>query len=141
MEDYQFVVFRIDNREFAVDINKVNTIEKIPCITRVPGAPYFVMGVINLRGEVIPVVDTRKRMDLSPKPFDDESRIIIISLEECVVGITADSATEVVSVSEELIDRDFAITGAKDDDFIEGVARLDQRIIIILDINKLLKTA
>ncbi|HQD41219.1 MAG TPA: chemotaxis protein CheW, partial [Bacillota bacterium] len=60
---------------------------------------------------------------------------------DCVVGITADSATEVVSVGEELIDRDFAITGAKDDDFIEGVARLDQRIIVILDINKLLKTA
>lgn len=141
MADYQFVIFKIDDREFAVDINKVNTIEKIPCITRVPGAPYFVMGVINLRGEVIPVVDTRKRMDMNSKPFDDESRIIIINLEDCVVGITADSATEVLSVGEELIDRDFATTGVKDDDFIEGVARLDQRIIVILDINKLLRTA
>ena len=141
MADYQFVVFRIDEREFGVDINKVNTIEKIPLITRVPGAPYFVMGVINLRGEVIAVVDTRKRMGMDPRPFDDESRIIIMNMEDCVVGITADSATEVVSVSEEQIDRDFAASGAKDDDFIEGVARLDQRIIVILDVNKLLKTA
>lgn len=141
MADYQFVVFKIGDREFAVDINRVNTIEKLTGITRVPGAQYFVMGVINLRGEVIPVVDTRKRMGMDSRYFDDESRIIITNTEDSVVGITADSATEVVMINEELIDRDLAFTGAKDDDYIGGVARLNERIIVILDLEKLLKIA
>jgi purine-binding chemotaxis protein CheW len=141
MEANQFVVFKIEDREFAVDINRVNTIEKVSSITRVPGAQYFVMGVINLRGEVIPIVDTRKRLGMGPRPFDSESRIIILNMTDYIVGITADSATEVVMVNSDMIDKSLDFTGGKDDGYIEGIARIDDRVIVILDLERLLNNA
>ncbi len=139
MPDNQFVVFRIEEQEFAVDINKVKTIEKITTITRVPGAQHFIMGVINLRGEVIPVIDIRKRMGMQPRQFDSESRIIIINLDDIEVGLTADSATEVVNIGQDYIDNNLDFAGDIDDSFIEGIGRIEDRIIVILDLKRILK--
>ncbi|MDD2573180.1 MAG: chemotaxis protein CheW [Bacillota bacterium] len=137
----QYVVFEIEDREFAVDIERVKTIEKVTEITRVPGTQDFVMGVINLRGDVIPVIDTRKRMDLGDRDFDSESRIIIMNVDDMEAGITADSATEVIGIERDLIDSNLDFSGDRDDGFIKGVARLQERIIVILDLEKLLRLA
>ncbi|MGI6703203.1 MAG: chemotaxis protein CheW [Clostridia bacterium] len=135
----QYVVFEIEGREFAVDIDSVKTIEKVTEITRVPGTQDFVMGVINLRGEVIPVINTRKRMELEDRGFDSESRIIIINAGDGEVGITADSATEVLSIDRELVDADPEFFGGGNDSYIKGIARLGERIIVILNLERLLE--
>lgn len=135
----QYVIFRTEDREFGIDIDKVKTIEKITAITRVPGAQDFVMGVINLRGEVIPVFDARKRMGLKEREFDKESRIIILSIDDMEVGITADTATEVIDIEADLIDSGTEFTLSRDDSYIDGIVRVKDRIIAILNLEKLLK--
>lgn len=139
MPTNQYVVFQIENRGFAIEIDKVKTIEKVTKITRVPGAKDFVIGVINLRGEVIPVFDTRKRIGLGERCFDNESRIIILNIEDMEIGITADIATEVIHVDRDSIDGNPDFAADRDDGYIKGIVRLHERIIAILDLKKLLK--
>jgi purine-binding chemotaxis protein CheW len=139
MAEKQYVVFDINGQEFAIDINRVKTIEKITPVTRVPGAQDFIIGVINLRGEVIPVVDMRKRMDMEPREFDDESRIIIVTVNEMEVGMTADSATEVINIEDEHIDNNLDFTRNIEHSFVEGVGKADNRIVVILNLEKILR--
>lgn len=137
----QYVLFKLQEQEYAVDINKVKTIEKIESITRVPGAEDFVKGVINLRGEVIPVIDIRKRLSLGSIELNDESRIIIVKLEDLEVGMMVDSASEVVRIREEDIDKNPDYYSEVDECVIEGIGKIGDRIVVILDIPKVLKIA
>ncbi len=136
----QYVVFKIGDREFAIEIDNVKTIEKITEITPVPGARDFVKGVINLRGEVIPVFNTRERIGLKDKGFDDESRIIIINVKDIEIGITADTAKEVIDVEDDLIDAGTEFAGGKGDNYIKSIIKFRERIIGVMDLEKLLNT-
>jgi len=139
MNNNQYVLFKLDNHEFAIDINKVRTIERVTSITRVPGALDFVKGVINLRGEVIPVVDIRKRLELQQKEMDDETRIIIVKVEDLEIGMVVDEAYEVVTIEEEDIDKNIYNSKEIDEKLVKGVGRIADRIVVILDIRSLLK--
>ena len=137
----QYVIFKLDNEFYGIQINYVETIEKVHEITRVPNTPNYVKGVINLRGEVVPVVDLRKRFKLEDRNVTDESRIIILSIEEVVVGLLVDNSSEVLTIGEDSIDNTSNLVNSFDDDYIKGIGKFDTRMIIIVDISKILGIA
>lgn len=134
----QYVVFKLNDESYGLLIEYVETIEKFTEITRVPNAPYYISGVINLRGEVIPVVDLRKRFQLNNINISDENRIIVLAFEEINVGILVDSCSEVVTLDSNQIDKAYDLVSSFEDDYIQGIGKFNDRMIIIVDIPKLL---
>ncbi|MBM7613682.1 chemotaxis protein CheW [Alkaliphilus hydrothermalis] len=141
IENNQFVIFRLENEDYGLPINFVETIERVSEITRVPNAPYYIIGVLNLRGEVVPVIDLRKRFSLGGKEIGDETRIIILSLEEMVVGILVDGSSEVLTIENDMIDHTTSLVNTFDDDYINGIGKVNERMIIIVDVYKMLGVA
>lgn len=135
----QFVEFRIGEEEYGIDILQVKTIERMMPITRVPKAPNFVEGVINLRGEIVPVIDLKKRFDLPSGETTDNTRIIIVSVDDITVGMIVDSATEVVQLTQDAIEPAPPITGSIDSNYLDGVGKIEGRLLILLNVAKLLK--
>ncbi|QUH26302.1 chemotaxis protein CheW [Serpentinicella alkaliphila] len=133
----QYVVFNLENEYYGVNINYVETIEKVSAITRVPKAPYYVKGVINLRGEVVPVIDIRKRFNLPDSDITDNTRIIILSVEEMIMGIIVDSSSEVITISKDLIENTSNLINSSEDDYINGIGKIENRMIILLDVHKI----
>ncbi|MDQ0860105.1 purine-binding chemotaxis protein CheW [Bacillus sp. V2I10] len=107
-------------------------------ITRVPGTEPFVKGVINLRGIVTPIIDLRTRFDMQQEPFSDSSRIIVAVLDQYEVGLIVDAANDVIDLEMDEIEPAPEVVGAVKADYVEGVAKIDRRLIIILDLNKVL---
>ncbi|RMG87875.1 MAG: purine-binding chemotaxis protein CheW [Candidatus Dadabacteria bacterium] len=139
-EILQLVTFHAGDEEFGVNILEVREINRMMEITRVPHAPGFVEGVVNLRGQVIPVVDLRKRFGLPPRERDRSTRIVVVELGEKVVGFIVDSVSEVLRVPERLVEPPPPIVGGVDRQYIQGVVKLDDRLLILLDLRKLLGT-
>jgi purine-binding chemotaxis protein CheW len=134
----QIVVFRLAQEEYGVDIQQVREIIKVADITKVPKAPEFIEGVINLRGQITPVMDLRKRLELPETGREDETRIIITELDKNVVGMVVDSVTEVYRLPEKNIDPTPTISSEVGAEFIKGVGKLEDRLLILLDLNKIL---
>lgn len=135
----QYVVFKLDDENYGIPIKYVETVEKLTKITRVPNAPHYINGVINLRGDVIPVMDLRKRFGLEHISVTDDSRIIVLSVDEVSVGILTDSCSEVITLDKEQIDETYGLTISFEDDYVEGIGKFDERMIIILHVPELLK--
>ncbi|MDN5330924.1 MAG: purine-binding chemotaxis protein CheW [Tepidanaerobacteraceae bacterium] len=135
----QFVVFKLGQEEYAVDIMHVNTIERMMPITRVPKAPDYVEGVINLRGEIIPVIDLKKRFGLASGEVTADTRIIIVMLDDLTVGMIVDSATEVVQLPQDSIEPPPSVAGNISSDFLEGVGKIGDRLLIILNLEKIMR--
>ncbi|SES79178.1 chemotaxis protein CheW [Anaerobranca gottschalkii] len=138
MNEQKFVIFRLDTEEYALDILKVQGIERMLPITRVPKTPKFVEGVCNLRGSIVPVVDLRQRFNLPEKEKDDNTRIIVVSLADVKVGLIVDSANDVITLKSEDIEPTPSVIDSIDTKFISGVGKLGERLIIILDLEKIL---
>ncbi|MFZ5966568.1 MAG: chemotaxis protein CheW [Bacillota bacterium] len=136
--DNQYVVFELDNEFYGIDIHRVATIEKVMDITRVPHASEYVQGVINLRGEVVPVVNLRKAFHLPQIEYNDETRIIIVSVEDIVVGLLVDSSSEVLQLHEDEIDDAQNVVNNIEYNYIKGIGKKDGRIIILLDLKTVL---
>lgn len=136
--EQQYVLFKLDNEFYGIDILQVETIEKVMDITRVPHALPYVQGVINLRGEVVPVINLRKRFNLPEAAFDEESRIIIVSIEDMIVGLLVDSSSEVIQLEDGDIDEAPELGDQKDKGYIKGIGKKENRIIILLDLKKIL---
>lgn len=136
-DERQLVVFSLLNEDYGIDIYKVQEIIQYRDITFVPKAPPFVKGVINLRGKIIPVIDLKERFNLQEKEITPDTRIIVVEISSQIVGLIVDSVTEVLRIPRDSIEPPPPVTtiGA---DFIEGVGKLDERLIIILDIDKIL---
>ncbi|GAQ26233.1 MULTISPECIES: chemotaxis protein CheW [Tepidanaerobacter] len=135
----QFVEFKLSDEEYGIDILQVKTIERMMPITRVPKTPDFVEGVINLRGEIVPVIDLKKRFDLPPGEVTDSTRIIIASIDDITVGMIVDAATEVIQLSQDDIEPAPPIIGGIDANYLDGVGKIDGRLLILLNVAKLLK--
>ena len=135
----QLVTFRIGEEEFGVDILRVQEIIRIMEITRVPKAPDFVEGVINLRGKVIPIIDLRKRFGLEVKEHDKHTRIIVIEMNNMIVGFVVDAVSEVLRIPADTVEPPPpAVMGGIDSEYISGVGKLEDRLLILLDLDKLL---
>lgn len=137
-DDLQIVTFRVGEEEFSVSILKVQEIIRMSEITKVPRSPDFVEGVINLRGKVIPVIDLRKRFGLPTAERDNDTRTIVVDCEGKVVGLIVDSVTEVLRLSKNTVEPPPDIVGGVDSEYISGVGKLEDRLVILLDIDKVL---
>ena len=134
----QLVTFSIDEEEFGVNILKVQEIIRIIEITRVPRSPEFVEGVINLRGRVIPIVDLRRRFGLAAIAHDKDTRIIVIELNSLVVGFIVDAVSEVLRIPADTVEPTPPVAAGVDSEYISGVGKLQDRLLILLDLDKLL---
>lgn len=134
----QLIVFRLGNEEYGVDIQQVREIIKITDITNVPKAPDFIEGVINMRGQIIPIMDLKKRLELQKTEKGEDTRIIITEVGENVVGMIVDSVSEVNRLPEKDIDPTPNISTDVDADFINGVGKIEDRLLILLDLGKIL---
>jgi len=137
----QLVSFFLGDEEYAVDVLRVQGIDRVTEITRVPRAPEFVEGVINLRGKIVPIIDLRRRIGLPSKPPDRESRIIVVEMGREVVGLRVDSVREVLRVPRSLTEPPPDMANAENNDFVEAVGKLDDRLILILNVDRILDSS
>ncbi len=137
-EILQLVSFKIANEEFGVDILNVQEINKMTQITKVPNAPDFVEGVINLRGRVIPIIDLRTRLKLEKKEHDKETRIIVVEIANKTVGFIVDAVKEVLRIPTSIIEPPPQLATGIDSDFIRAVGKLEDRLLILIDLEKVL---
>ena len=137
--DDQYIVFRLEEQEFGIGIDKVDEIIPPEEVTSLPGTADFIEGMINLRGEVIIIVDLRRRLNFKEAPLD-ETRIMVVELERAKVGFIVDDASEVIKISsDEITAPSGGVAGIKDE-YLAGIARLEERLVILLDLDKLLST-
>lgn len=134
----EFVIFKLDGEYYGLNIHNVENIEKRFDITRVPHSKPYVKGIINLRGNVIPIVDLRARFHLPMVEPTDETRIIIINHQELKIGMIVDSSSETIQLSENDIDIAPAIKASQDEDFVKEIGKHNNRIIMLIDLKKVL---
>ncbi|NLK97242.1 chemotaxis protein CheW [Defluviitalea saccharophila] len=137
-ESKQYVVFKLGNEEYGIDIQKVQIIERIQNITRVPKSPYFIKGVINLRGEIIPVMSLRSKFDLEEDEYNDETRIIIVEIEDSKIGMIVDQVKEVLQISTEAIENVQGFTSDINFNFIQGVGKVNDHIVTLLNLKSII---
>lgn len=137
-EVFQWVTFKLENETYGVNVMQVQEVLRYTEIAPVPGAPDYVLGIINLRGNVVTVIDTRLKFGLMPAEVTDSSRIIIIEAEKQVVGILVDSVAEVVYLKASEIDPAPSVGTEESARFIQGVSNRKEDLLILVDLNKLL---
>jgi chemotaxis signal transduction protein len=141
MSEVQLVTFMLGAEEFGVPISQIQEIDRLGRITKVPNAAQFIEGITNLRGEVIPVLDTRRRFELEAKPSDDRTRIIIVDLGGIKTGLVVDSVREVLNLArKDIAPPPEAIGSGIDQQFISGIGKVDagKRMIVLLDVERIL---
>jgi len=134
----QLVTFTLEKEEYAVNILNVQEINRITEITKVPNAPDYVEGVINLRGKVIPVINLRKKFGLYNKDTDDSSRVIIMDIQGITYGLVVDSVSEVLRIPSDIVEPPPPMASSMSSMFIKGIAKLENRLIILIDIDGLM---
>ena len=135
----QLVTFNIAEEEFGVDILSVQEIIRLMQITTVPRAPACIEGVINLRGKVIPVIDMRKRFNLPAVKRDSHTRIIVMEFGAKIVGFLVDAVSEVLRIPASTVEPAPAVVSGVGSEYIRGVGKLDDRLLILLDLDSLLE--
>jgi purine-binding chemotaxis protein CheW len=134
----QLVSFKIGDEEFGVDILKVQEINRMIDVTRVPNAPDYVEGVINLRGKVIPVVDLRKRLGMDAKENDKSTRIIVVELNGKTVGFVVDGVREVLRIPKSVTEPPPSLATGINAEYITAIGKLGDRLLTLLDLEKVL---
>lgn len=138
-EEMKVIVFALGQEEYGIEVDKVRTIERIQPITRVPKAPAFIKGVINLRGVVIPVLDLRGRFGLEETVTTDNSRIIIVVANELEVGFIVDSANDVIDIDADSIDTPPEVVGGIQAKYLHGIAKIgEKRLLVMLNLSEVL---
>ncbi len=132
------IIFQLNNEEYAMPVDLVGSIERMLPITRVPGTPDFIKGVLNLRGVVTPLLDLRCRFGFEPKEYTDATRTIIIEHDNMDVGLIVDEAHDVIDIQKNAIEAAPEIVGSVQIDYIDGVAKYEDRLFILLNIDKIL---
>ncbi len=134
----QWVTFRLDNESYGINVMQVQEVLRYSEIAPVPGAPTYVLGIINLRGNVVTVIDTRLRFGLSQTETSDQTRIVIIETENQVVGILVDSVAEVVYLRQSEIETTPNVGNDETAKFIQGVCHKNEELLILVDLEKMM---
>ena len=138
-KDLHIVGFRIGNETYGIRIGAVREIVRVPEITSVPSAPDLIEGVINLRGKIIPVMDLRKRFGQTEINSDKKNRILVVELENKLIGLIVNAASEVLKIPPSEVDSPGSVFAEGESSYVTGVGKLKGRLIILLDIAKLLQ--
>lgn len=141
-EEKQFVVFNIGEEKFGVDVNQIRQIIPVMEFTVIPNSPSFVKGVINLRGDIIPIIDLGKKLSLNrEKSLEEKGKIIIVELDKTTnVGMLVDTVTEMIRINADEIATNSEIMKLVNTDYLQGVAKIDDHLLILLNLNKILST-
>ncbi|WP_106766049.1 chemotaxis protein CheW [Paenibacillus faecalis] len=138
-EEMKVIVFKLGSEEYGIEVEKVQTIERLLPITRVPKTYSFVKGVINLRGVVIPVIDLRGRFGLPEAEYTDQTRIIIVAVNEMQVGFIVDSASDVIDLNSDNIETPPEVVGGVKAKYLRGVAKIgEDRLLVMLNLSEVL---
>ncbi len=136
---HQVVDFELASENYGVAISDVHEIIRMVDVTKIPKAKQFIEGVINLRGRIIPIIDLRKRFGLESKAAGQDKRIIVVRVEDQTVGMIVDAVSEVLQISPSQIEGVSSLVSSQvDTEFISGIAKVDNRLIILLDLGKVL---
>lgn len=138
MSENQYVVFKLGKEEYGIDIMNVREIVQHQESVKVPNAPRFIEGIINFRGKVIPIVCLKKRFGMEDKAVDTNTRIIVINLNDRQVGFLVDEASQTIRLDDSNIDPTPDIVAGVERRYITGVGKLDNRLIILIDLEKVL---
>ena len=137
----EFLTYTLGDEQYGVDILKVQEIRGYDAVTRVPDAPEYIKGVINLRGTIVPVIDLRLKLRLREARYDSLTVMIVLNVQDRVVGIVVDGVSDVVPLAQEQVRPKPEFGAAVDTRFISGIGTLDDRMLILLDIPTLLDSA
>jgi purine-binding chemotaxis protein CheW len=140
VSEVKVIVFRLLDEEYGVEVSQVRSIERMEHITRVPKTPEFVKGVINLRGVVTPIIDLRSRFGIEAAPYTESTRIIIVSVDGVEVGLIVDAANDVIDIPADAIEPPPEVVGGIEAKYLRGVAKLQKRLLILLNLDKVLNT-
>lgn len=134
----QWVTFHLEEEKYGVPVEQVKEVLRYTEITPVPGAPDYVLGIINLRGNVVTILDTRKRFALPDREPDDETRFVILEVADQTVGILVDSVSEVMRLRQTEIEHAPNVGNDESSKYIQGVASRESNLLILVDLDKLL---
>ncbi len=134
----KYLTFAIADEEYGIEIDYVMEIIRIQKITELPDLPAYTKGVLNLRGKVIPVIDVRLRFGFEEKPYDDRTCVIVVQYEDVIVGLIVDSVNEVLDIPNEVISSPSRIRKGDESRFIQGLARTEKNVKILLNVEKIL---
>ena len=137
-QELKIIVFQLKEKEYAIPVDQVRSIEKAQHITRVPGVASYIKGVINLRGVVTPIVDLGKRLNLDEAENTESTRIIIAVFNDVEVGLIVDAANDVLDINREAIEPAPEIVGGAEAEYINGVVKIDKRLLILLELEKVM---
>ena len=136
----EFLAFKLGDEEYGIDILKVQEIRGYEAVTRIANAPEFIKGVINLRGIIIPVVDMRIKFKLGEPVYDQFTVVIILNINGRIVGMVVDSVSDVTTLSPEQVKPAPEMGTAFNSDYITGLGTIDERMLILMDIDKLMSS-
>ena len=136
--EIQIVVFKLDKQEYGISVNKVQEIIRVPGITKLPNMPEYVLGIFNLRGVIIPVLDLKKKFLHSNEEYTNDARVIITETSGAKLGIIVDEIAEIVTTSSDSFVGINEISSSIPSDYLLGIAKFDERLIILLDNEKAL---
>jgi purine-binding chemotaxis protein CheW len=137
----EFLAFTLGKEEYGIDILKVQEIRGYEAVTRIANAPDFIKGVVNLRGIIVPIVDMRIKFNLGEPTYDQFTVVIILNIEGRVVGMVVDSVSDVTTLAREQIKPAPEMGTALNTDYLIGLGTIDQRMLILVDIDKLMSSA
>ena len=138
--ELQLVAFKLGREEYGISILQVQEIKRMTDITRVPHTPDYLKGVMNLRGSVLPVFDLKKRLDLPDNEYSDDARIVIVKVDEITLGVIVDAVSEVLTIGQENIEPPQVVAGGVIANYLSGIGKINDRLLILLDINSIIGT-
>jgi len=139
-EERQLISFIVGEEEFGLEILQIKEVIRTQQITRLPKAPIFVKGVINLRGDIIPVIDLREKFGLKQKEYTEESRVIVVEIEDKYIGMAVDVVSEVIRISQKDIEPPPPLVKGLSEEYLKGIGKLGEKLIILPNIEKILTT-
>jgi purine-binding chemotaxis protein CheW len=137
-DERQLVVFQLGAELYGVEISRVHEIIRLQAVTRVPRSPMFVEGVINLRGKVISVINLRRRFGLASAGHTRASRIVVVDINDQVIGMVVDGVSEVLRVNTATIEPPSPTIAGIDSEYLQGIVKLPERLVILLDLDRVL---
>lgn len=139
MDELKVIVFQLEEEEYAIEVDNVQIIERMQPVTRIPGTKPYITGVMNLRGVITPIINLRKRFAIAEKPYDDATRILVISKDDIEIGFIVDGANDVLDIPTNKIEPTPEVVGGVRSEYLNGVVKLNDRLITLLDIDVILQ--
>jgi len=139
--DKEFLSFKLGKEEYGADIQMVQELRGYQAVTHIANSPDFVKGVINLRGVIVPIIDMRIKFNLGDPTYDQFTVVIVLNIDKYVIGMVVDSVSDVITLKSEQIKPAPQTAGAMATDYLIGLATLDERMVILVDIHKLMSSA